>query len=69
MPIQITDGDSKSITAASMIRSHGASGDLHSVQPDPVAAYIHKKEPEQETFVRLKITPSGMTLPFEYLLC
>ncbi|KAG1371559.1 putative AMP deaminase-like [Cocos nucifera] len=60
VPIQIADnGDSKPLAAASMIRSHSASGNLHGIQPDPVAAYILKREPEQETFVRLKITPSG----------
>ncbi|XP_074578439.1 putative AMP deaminase [Curcuma longa] len=51
-------GDPKSLTASSMIRSHSVSGDLHGVQPDPVAADILRKEPEQETFVRLKITPT-----------
>ncbi|KAK4359352.1 hypothetical protein RND71_021581 [Anisodus tanguticus] len=45
------------VAAASMIRSHSISGDLHGVQPDPIAADILRKEPEQETFVRLKITP------------
>lgn len=44
--------------APSMIRSHSVSGDLHGVQPDPVAADILRKEPEQETFVRLKISPT-----------
>lgn len=46
------------IVASSMIRSHSVSGDLHGVQPDPVAADILRKEPEHETFVRLKISPS-----------
>ncbi|KAL1816977.1 hypothetical protein ACET3Z_019551 [Daucus carota] len=46
------------IAASSMIRSHSVSGDLHGVQPDPVAADILRKEPEHETFVRLKISPS-----------
>ncbi|CAA0835857.1 AMP deaminase [Striga hermonthica] len=46
--------------AASMIRSHSVSGDLHGVQPDPVAADILRKEPEQETFVRLRISPTEM---------
>lgn len=46
-----------------MIRSHSISGDLHGVQPDPISADILRKEPEQETFVRLKISPSG-TSPF-----
>ncbi|GFP93822.1 amp deaminase [Phtheirospermum japonicum] len=44
--------------AASMIRSHSVSGDLHGVQPDPVAADILRKEPEHETFVRLRISPA-----------
>ncbi|KAH6798240.1 AMP deaminase [Perilla frutescens var. hirtella] len=44
--------------APSMIRSHSVSGDLHGVQPDPVAADILRKEPEQETFVRLRISPT-----------
>ncbi|XP_076901620.1 AMP deaminase-like [Bidens hawaiensis] len=48
--------------ASSMIRSHSVSGDLHGVQPDPVAADILRKEPEHETFVRLNITPSGTYL-------
>ncbi|XP_068668368.1 AMP deaminase-like [Aristolochia californica] len=52
------NGEQKSITASSMIRSHSVSGDLHGVPPDPVAADILRKEPEQETFVRLKITPT-----------
>lgn len=42
-----------------MIRSHSMSGDLHGVQPDPIAADILRKEPEQETFVRLNINPMG----------
>ncbi|RWW14880.1 hypothetical protein GW17_00021305 [Ensete ventricosum] len=56
------NGDPKSLTASSMIRSHSVSGDLHGVPPDPVAADILRKEPEQETFVRLKITPTGRFL-------
>lgn len=53
-------GEQKPIVASSMIRSHSISGDLHGVQPDPIAADILRKEPEQEIFARLKITPSGM---------
>ncbi|WOL16294.1 AMP deaminase-like [Canna indica] len=56
----VTNVDPKSLTAPSMIRSHSVSGDLHGVPPDPVAADILRKEPEQETFVRLKITPKEM---------
>ncbi|XP_061344639.1 AMP deaminase-like [Gastrolobium bilobum] len=52
-----TNGEQMAITASSMIRSHSVSGDLHGVQPDPIAADILRKEPEQETFARLKITP------------
>lgn len=48
--------------APSMIRSHSVSGDLHGVQPDPVAADILRKEPEHETFVRLRISPTGIIL-------
>ncbi|XP_057415177.1 AMP deaminase-like isoform X2 [Lotus japonicus] len=52
-----TNGEQMAITASSMIRSHSVSGDLHGVQPDPIAADILRKEPEHETFARLKITP------------
>ncbi|XP_059668010.1 AMP deaminase [Cornus florida] len=52
------NGEQMPIVASSMIRSHSVSGDLHGVQPDPVAADILRKEPEQETFVRLKISPT-----------
>ncbi|GER26664.1 AMP deaminase family protein [Striga asiatica] len=56
-----TNANGEAITvAASMIRSHSVSGDLHGVQPDPVAADILRKEPEQETFVRLRISPTEM---------
>ncbi|XP_057439977.1 AMP deaminase-like [Lotus japonicus] len=52
-----TNGEQMAITASSMIRSHSVSGDLQGVQPDPIAADILRKEPEHETFARLKITP------------
>ncbi|XP_074568208.1 putative AMP deaminase isoform X2 [Curcuma longa] len=61
----VGNGDPKSITASSMIRSHSVSGNLHGVQPDPVAADILRKEPEQETFVRLNITPTERPSPDE----
>lgn len=54
------NGDQMPIAASSMIRSHSVSGDLHGVQPDPIAADILRKEPEQETFARLKISPTGI---------
>ncbi|KAL5720997.1 AMP deaminase [Ranunculus cassubicifolius] len=53
------------LPAASMIRSHSVSGDLHGVQPDPIAADILRKEPEQETFVRLRVSPSEVPSPDE----
>ncbi|XP_020266084.1 probable AMP deaminase [Asparagus officinalis] len=59
------NGDNNPLPSTSMIRSHSASGDLHGVQPDPVTADILRREPEQETFVRMKISPRGMTFyPF-----
>ncbi|MCE2056222.1 hypothetical protein HAX54_044286 [Datura stramonium] len=51
------NGEQIAMASPSMIRSHSVSGDLHGVQPDPIAADILRKEPEQETFVRLKISP------------
>ncbi|KAK2432732.1 AMP deaminase [Trifolium repens] len=60
-----TNGEQMAITASSMIRSHSISGDLHGVQPDPIAADILRKEPEQEVFARLKITPMEAPSPDE----
>lgn len=60
-----TNGEQAQTTASSIIRSHSVSGDLHGVPPDPVAADILRKEPEQETFVRLKITPNEVPSPDE----
>ncbi|KAF1895649.1 hypothetical protein Lal_00041930 [Lupinus albus] len=52
------NGDMIQLTASkSMIHSHSISGDLHGVQPDPIAADILRKVPEHETFARLKVTP------------
>ncbi|KAF3448165.1 hypothetical protein FNV43_RR08876 [Rhamnella rubrinervis] len=59
------NGEQIAIPASSMIRSHSVSGDLHGVQPDPIAADILRKEPEQETFARLKITPTEVPSPDE----
>ncbi|KAK4253294.1 hypothetical protein QN277_010617 [Acacia crassicarpa] len=59
------NGEKVPIAASSMIRSHSISGDLHGVQPDPIAADILRKEPEQETFARLKITPIEAPSPDE----
>ncbi|KAH8974528.1 hypothetical protein BDL97_01G106700 [Sphagnum fallax] len=45
-------------TAADLRRTHSIPGDIHGMHaPDPVAADILRKEPEQETFVRLSVTP------------
>ncbi|KAK9168100.1 hypothetical protein Syun_000240 [Stephania yunnanensis] len=51
------------VVAASMTRSHSVSGDLHGVQPDPVAADILRKEPEHETFVRAEFVGLGDPSP------
>ncbi|XVE97109.1 hypothetical protein REPUB_Repub02eG0282400 [Reevesia pubescens] len=59
------NGEAMQIAASSMIRSHSVSGDLHGVQPDPIAADILRKEPEHETFARLKISPSEVPSPDE----
>ncbi|XP_011019090.1 PREDICTED: AMP deaminase-like isoform X2 [Populus euphratica] len=59
------NGDQMPKPASSMIRSHSVSGDLHGVQPDPFAADILRKEPEQETFARLKISPMEVPSPDE----
>ncbi|XP_022743410.1 AMP deaminase-like isoform X2 [Durio zibethinus] len=59
------NGEAMQIAASSMIRSHSVSGDLHGVQPDPIAADILRKEPEQETFARLKISPTEVPSPDE----
>lgn len=56
----IVNGESQPLAATSMIRSHSVSGDLHGVQPDPVAADILRREPEHESFIKLKISPNGM---------
>ncbi|KAH1068700.1 hypothetical protein GYH30_006323, partial [Glycine max] len=58
------NGEQMAITP-SMIRSHSVSGDLHGVQPDPIAADILRKEPEHETFTRLRITPLEAPSPDE----
>lgn len=69
LPDHLKDnGEQIPIAAASMIRSHSVSGDLHGVQPDPIAADILRKEPEHETFVRLRISPFGTFLLYLYLL-
>ncbi|RRT69292.1 hypothetical protein B296_00021661, partial [Ensete ventricosum] len=66
LPDHITDnGDQKSLSASTIIRSHSVSGNLHGAQHDPIAADILRKEPEQETFVRLRITPNEKPSPDE----
>eukprot|EP00257_Ricinus_communis_P022823 XP_015582669.1 AMP deaminase [Ricinus communis] len=59
------NGEQIPIPASTLIRSHSVSGDLHGVQPDPIAADILRKEPEQETFARLKVTPTEVPSPDE----
>ncbi|KAJ7567949.1 hypothetical protein O6H91_01G013300 [Diphasiastrum complanatum] len=46
-------------SAGMVVRSHSIAGELHGMHaPHPVAADILRKEPEQETFVRLRVTPN-----------
>ncbi|KAE8692804.1 AMP deaminase [Hibiscus syriacus] len=59
------NGEEIQIAASSMIRTHSISGDLHGVPPDPIAADILSKEPEHETFARLRISPSEIPSPDE----
>eukprot|EP01018_Ginkgo_biloba_P000785 Gb_23346 [translate_table: standard] len=52
------NGDQNQMATTAMMRSHSIPGDLHGMHAAyPVAADILRKEPEQETFVRLNITP------------
>ncbi|MCO5609500.1 hypothetical protein L7F22_063728 [Adiantum nelumboides] len=45
-------------TGNTMSRSHSIPGELHGIHaPDPVAADILRKEPEQECYVRLQVEP------------
>ncbi|KAE8686941.1 AMP deaminase [Hibiscus syriacus] len=59
------NGEAIKRAASSMIRTHSISGDLHGVQPDPIAADILRKVPEHGTFARLKISPSEVPSPDE----
>ncbi|XLU34635.1 hypothetical protein S245_070701, partial [Arachis hypogaea] len=64
------NGEQMAIAASSMIRSHSVSGDLHGVQPNPIAADILRKESEQEVFARLKsllLSPSAYVVLQECL--
>ncbi|CAK9271180.1 unnamed protein product [Sphagnum jensenii] len=48
----------ENISSAELIRCHSISGEIHGMHaPNPIAADILRKEPEQETFVRLNVTP------------
>lgn len=68
MPDHIdANGNPIPLGSANIIRSHSKSGDLHGVQPDPIAADILRKEPEHETFIRLKITPNGFSFYYYYM--
>ncbi|PWZ19151.1 AMP deaminase [Zea mays] len=55
----VENGAAKPLAAANLIRSRSKSNNLHAVQPDPVAADILRKEPQQESFVKLLTTPKG----------
>ncbi|KAG8067809.1 hypothetical protein GUJ93_ZPchr0005g14423 [Zizania palustris] len=61
----VENGVAAPLAAASLIRSHSISNDLHGVQPDPVAADILRKEPEQESFIKLLTAPNKIPPPDE----
>ncbi|PIA32337.1 hypothetical protein AQUCO_04500143v1 [Aquilegia coerulea] len=58
-----TNVDQNSADAARMSNSHSVSGNIHGVQPYPVAADILRKEPEHETVVQLRINPTEVPSP------
>ncbi|KAG2619901.1 hypothetical protein PVAP13_3NG233000 [Panicum virgatum] len=60
----VENGTSKP-SVANLIRSHSISNDLHAVQPDPVAADILRREPEQESFIKLLTAPKEIPTPDE----
>ncbi|XP_078159904.1 putative AMP deaminase isoform X3 [Carex rostrata] len=55
----------KESQSKSLIRNHSQPGNLHGAQPDPVAADILRRQPEEDSFTRLKITPTEMPTPDE----
>lgn len=60
----VENGAATPLAAKNMTRSHSISNDLHAVQPDPVAADILRKEPEQESFIKLLTAPHGMAIEY-----
>nr|BAK00532.1 predicted protein [Hordeum vulgare subsp. vulgare] len=61
----VENGAATPLAAKNMTRSHSISNDLHAVQPDPVAADILRKEPEQESFIKLLTAPHEIPSPDE----
>ncbi|XP_047093993.1 probable AMP deaminase isoform X1 [Lolium rigidum] len=59
------NGAATPLPAKGMPRPHSISNDLHGVQPDPVAADILRKEPEQESFIKLLTAPHEIPSPDE----
>nr|PNR52646.1 hypothetical protein PHYPA_009020 [Physcomitrium patens] len=52
------------------LRSHTIPGDIHSMhKPDPIAADILRKEPEQEQFIRLIVSPTEVPSMEEEEVC
>eukprot|EP00249_Psilotum_nudum_P014552 c24883_g1_i1 orf=498-3221(+) len=63
-------GEQNAMSGNILIRSHSIPGELHGMHaPDPVAADILRKEPEQETFVRLQIGPIDAPSTEEIEVC
>uniref|UniRef100_N1R1U4 Uncharacterized protein n=1 Tax=Aegilops tauschii TaxID=37682 RepID=N1R1U4_AEGTA len=61
----VENGAGTPLDAKNMTRSHSISNDLHAVQPDPVAADILRKEPQQESFIKLLTAPHEIPSPDE----
>ncbi|KAF6989783.1 hypothetical protein CFC21_007076 [Triticum aestivum] len=61
----VENGAGTPLDAKNMTRSHSISNDLHAAQPDPVAADILRKEPEQESFIKLLTAPHEIPSPDE----
>lgn len=64
-----SDIDQNHKSGTIMMRSHSVSGDFAMNAPDPVVADILRKEPEQDTLVRLKVTPIDTATAEEEEVC
>lgn len=70
-PDMVNAGEDQNQKSGTMMRkSHSISGDILAMHPpDPIAADILRKEPEQDNLVRLKITPIDAPTSEEEEVC